>query len=79
MTVEKLRFGILGCGVIGPHHARAISGLETAELVATADIIPELAEELEPPHAFARLDKPGVSLLIRMASGTRVWHFSTLA
>ncbi|KGI76672.1 DNA primase [Oleiagrimonas soli] len=27
---------------------------------------PELAEELEPPHAFARLDKPGVSLLIEL-------------
>jgi UDP-N-acetyl-2-amino-2-deoxyglucuronate dehydrogenase len=46
MSVEKLRFGILGCGVIGPHHARAIVGLETAELVATADVVPELAEEL---------------------------------
>src|SRR5918994_3869945 len=46
MTVEKLRFGILGCGVIGPHHARAISGLEGAELVAVADVVPELAKEL---------------------------------
>ncbi|CAN5132449.1 Gfo/Idh/MocA family oxidoreductase [soil metagenome] len=46
MTGEKLRFGILGCGVIGPHHARAISGLESAELVAVADVVPELAEEL---------------------------------
>ncbi len=46
MTVEKLRFGILGCGVIGPHHARAISGLQSAELVAVADAVPDLAEEL---------------------------------
>ena len=46
MTVERLRFGILGCGVIGPHHARAIAGLESAELVAVADVVPELAEEL---------------------------------
>src|SRR5215212_2753316 len=46
MTVEKLRFGILGCGVIGPHHALAISGMKTAELVATADVVPALAEEL---------------------------------
>ena len=46
MTVEKLRFGILGCGVIGPHHVRAISGLESAELVAVADVVPELAEKL---------------------------------
>jgi len=46
VTVEKLRFGILGCGVIGPHHARAIAGLESAELVAVADVIPELAKKL---------------------------------
>jgi len=46
MTAEMLRFGILGCGVIGPHHARAISALESAELVAVADVVPELAEEL---------------------------------
>jgi UDP-N-acetyl-2-amino-2-deoxyglucuronate dehydrogenase len=46
MTVEKLRFGILGCGVIGPHHVKAIAGLQSAELVAVADVVPELAEEL---------------------------------
>src|SRR5215208_7575243 len=45
-TVERLRFGILGCGVIGPHHARAIAGLDGAELVAVADVVPELAEKL---------------------------------
>ena len=46
MTLGKVRFGILGCGVIGPHHARAIAGLEDAELVAVADVVPGLAEEL---------------------------------
>src|SRR5829696_4318079 len=46
LTLEKVRFGILGCGVIGPHHARAIAGLESAELVAVADVVPELAEKL---------------------------------
>jgi UDP-N-acetyl-2-amino-2-deoxyglucuronate dehydrogenase len=46
MTVQRLRFGILGCGVIGPHHARAIAGIDGAELVAVADIVPELAEKL---------------------------------
>jgi predicted dehydrogenase len=46
LTLKKVRFGILGCGVIGPHHARAIAGLEDAELVAVADVVPELAEGL---------------------------------
>src|SRR5919112_5281550 len=50
MGVEKLRFGILGCGVIGPHHSKAIAGLESAELVAVADVVPELAEELAEEH-----------------------------
>lgn len=43
---QKLRFGILGCGVIGPHHARAIAGLDDAELVAVADVNPGRAEKL---------------------------------
>src|SRR5918998_119056 len=50
MTVEKLRFGILGCGVIGPHHALAIAGLQSAKLVAVADVVPELAQELADEH-----------------------------
>ena len=50
MTVEKLRFGILGCGVIGLHHAKAITGLQSTELVAVADVVPELAEELADEH-----------------------------
>ena len=53
MTVERLRFGILGCGVIGPHHAKAISGLESAKLVAVADVVPELAEELAGEYGCA--------------------------
>jgi predicted dehydrogenase len=43
---EKLRFGIIGCGVIGPLHAEAISELADAELVAVADIEPEKARKL---------------------------------
>ena len=43
---QKLRFGILGCGVIGPHHAQAIAGIEDAELVAVADVSTERAREL---------------------------------
>jgi UDP-N-acetyl-2-amino-2-deoxyglucuronate dehydrogenase len=52
-SVERLRFGILGCGVIGPHHAKAIAGLEGAELVAVADVVPELAEELAGEYGCA--------------------------
>ncbi len=43
---EKFRFGIIGCGVIGPIHAAAIQSLPDAELVAVADCAPEKAAKL---------------------------------
>ena len=43
---RKLRFGIIGSGVIGRIHAEAISSLPDAQLVAVADVIPKLAQEL---------------------------------
>jgi len=43
---EKLRFGIVGCGVIGPTHAEAIASLPDAQLVAVTDIVPNRAQRL---------------------------------
>jgi UDP-N-acetyl-2-amino-2-deoxyglucuronate dehydrogenase len=43
---EKLRFGIVGCGVIGPVHAEAIASLPDAELISVVDINPEQAQKL---------------------------------
>lgn len=43
---EPLRFGIVGCGVIGPLHAEAIESLPDAKLAAVADILPERAQKL---------------------------------
>ncbi len=43
---EKLRFAIIGGGVIGPTHAEAIRSLPDAELVAVADIVPAAAQKL---------------------------------
>jgi UDP-N-acetyl-2-amino-2-deoxyglucuronate dehydrogenase len=43
---RKLRFGIIGCGVIGRIHAEAIASLADAQLVAVADSVPELAQKL---------------------------------
>ncbi len=43
---SPLRFGIIGCGVIGPTHAEALGSLPDAELVAVADIVPEKAQKL---------------------------------
>jgi predicted dehydrogenase len=35
--MQKIRFGILGCGTIGDVHARAIMALKEAELIAVCD------------------------------------------
>lgn len=43
---DKMRFGIIGCGVIGPTHAEAIASLPDAELIAVADVEPEKAQKL---------------------------------
>jgi UDP-N-acetyl-2-amino-2-deoxyglucuronate dehydrogenase len=48
---EKLRFGLVGCGVIGPTHAQAIASLPDAQLVAVTDIIPEKAQRLAGEYA----------------------------
>lgn len=44
---SKIRFGIVGCGVISPTHAAALKQLpDDAELVAVADVLPERAKAL---------------------------------
>jgi UDP-N-acetyl-2-amino-2-deoxyglucuronate dehydrogenase len=43
---EKLGFAIVGAGVIGPFHARAITAQPDARLVAICDEIPEAAAKL---------------------------------
>jgi len=43
---RKVRFGLVGCGAIGPTHAAALAQLADAELVAVADPIVERAAEL---------------------------------
>ncbi len=43
---ETLRFGIVGCGVIGPVHAEAIASLPDAELVSVVDINLQQAQKL---------------------------------
>jgi UDP-N-acetyl-2-amino-2-deoxyglucuronate dehydrogenase len=43
---RKIRFGIVGCGAIGPTHAGAIGQMTDAELVAVSDVIPQRAKDL---------------------------------
>ena len=43
---ETLRFGLVGCGVIGPLHAEALASLLDARLEAVTDRVAERAERL---------------------------------
>lgn len=43
---DTLRFGIVGCGVIGPVHAEAIASLPDAQLVSVVDLDEEKAQKL---------------------------------
>ena len=44
--MDKVRFGIIGCGVIAPLHARGIIETPEAQLVAVCDVIEERAQKL---------------------------------
>src|SRR5690348_15758268 len=44
-NTTAMRFGIIGCGTIGPTHAGAIRQIQGAELTAVADVVPERARE----------------------------------
>lgn len=43
---RKLRFGLIGCGGVGPTHAGALLRIDDAEIVAVADLIPDRAKDL---------------------------------
>jgi predicted dehydrogenase len=52
---RKIRFGIVGCGAIGPTHAGAISQMADAELVAVADLIPARAKAVAEKFAVEKI------------------------
>jgi predicted dehydrogenase len=70
VTERTFGFGIIGCGVIAPFHARAVGDLPNARLVAVADIVPERAaqrgEEFGVDHTAdvdALLARPDVAVV----------------
>jgi UDP-N-acetyl-2-amino-2-deoxyglucuronate dehydrogenase len=50
---ERIRFGIIGCGVIGDTHAKAVGSVPDAQLVAVADVLPERAQQLATTYGVA--------------------------
>jgi len=52
---DPIRFGIIGCGGIGPTHAGAVNQIEGARLVAVADTVRERAEAVAAKYGAARV------------------------
>src|SRR5262249_32025006 len=56
----RLRIGMVGCGKIAEHHARFIKSLNTAQLIAVADVneaaAHRFAETYGIPHVHAMID-----------------------
>ncbi|HET8840071.1 MAG TPA: Gfo/Idh/MocA family oxidoreductase, partial [Ktedonobacteraceae bacterium] len=60
MMPEKMRFGLIGCGVIGPLHAEAIASLPDAQLCAVVDEVAEKASGLATRYgarAYSNMDE----------------------
>src|SRR4051812_15800279 len=53
-NMEKVRFGLIGYGAWGSHHAAAICKTQAAELVAVAARTPETRARAEAEHAGVR-------------------------
>jgi UDP-N-acetyl-2-amino-2-deoxyglucuronate dehydrogenase len=53
---DPMRFAIVGAGVIGQSHAKALDTLEGSELVAVADVVPGMAEALAAPRGADAVD-----------------------
>jgi predicted dehydrogenase len=52
---RKIRFGVVGCGAIGPTHAAAIRQIDDADLVAVADVLPDRAKSLADKFAVQKV------------------------
>ncbi|MBU0609779.1 MAG: Gfo/Idh/MocA family oxidoreductase [Armatimonadetes bacterium] len=53
---DRIGWGIVGCGVIAPTHAGAVSASGTANLVACCDIVPERAKAFAEKYGLRAYD-----------------------
>ncbi len=54
----KVRFGLIGCGMIANFHAAAIKDIQNAVLNGCADVKPEFAKAFADKHGIAAYDSP---------------------
>jgi UDP-N-acetyl-2-amino-2-deoxyglucuronate dehydrogenase len=60
---DKMRFGIVGCGGIGPTHAGAIRQIDGAEITAVADVVADRASNLAQKFGVAKVYDSGEKLI----------------
>jgi UDP-N-acetyl-2-amino-2-deoxyglucuronate dehydrogenase len=53
--VKPIRFGLVGCGAIGPTHAGAIQQIADTQLIAVADVLPQRAADLAQKFAVPKV------------------------
>lgn len=61
--MKPVKYGVIGCGVIGPTHMKAAAASDLLELVAVADIIPERAQKAAAEHNVPRVYGEGHELI----------------
>jgi myo-inositol 2-dehydrogenase/D-chiro-inositol 1-dehydrogenase len=55
MTMQAVRFALVGCGAWGSHHARAIASLPEARLAAIVERNPESRQQAQAEHPEVRV------------------------
>lgn len=60
---SKLRFGIIGCGSIGPTHAAALTRIPNTQLVAVADLVETRALQMSEKFNVDRVHRDGRELI----------------
>lgn len=61
--MKPVKYGVIGCGVIGPTHMKPAATCDLLDLVAVADIIPERAQKAATEHNVPRVYGEGLELI----------------
>jgi len=61
--MQPVKYGVIGCGVIGPTHMKANALSDAIELAAVADLIPERAQKAAAEYNVPKVYGPGLDLI----------------
>ncbi|MDA0335552.1 MAG: Gfo/Idh/MocA family oxidoreductase [bacterium] len=61
--MNRVKIGIIGCGVIGRHHAAAAAACPHIDLVAVADLINDRAQAMAGQHGIPKIYGEGADLI----------------